>query len=667
MAKKRQLKLEDIFAFKVIGRIAISPDGARVAFELKRADTEENKNFTQLMIADTRSGEVRPLTDAGEHNDLRPKWSRSGKFLAFLSSRENKTTALYVMPMDGGEARRITELDGDVHDFDISPDGRRIVYTYQPITERQKLERDCKSEDVQKKATFKHITRLTHKLDGAGFWNGHRPHVWIVSTAGGKPKQLSRGDYDDREPRFSPDGKRVSYVSNRTDNPDLNFDQADIYVVSASGGAAKRITAAPGSCEGHSWSPDGESIAFVGSLHKHGDWWKHDAHVHIVPAKGGKPREVAKDIDADHLNVTIGDIAGSMFEALPPVFSRDGSAVSFLASRHGGTQLYARGLNKRETQCLVGGEVNVYAAARAANADVFALAMGTATNPGDIYIFDPNKDQAPRRVTHVNQWLERVDVIEPEEFWLTNGGVKLQCWVLKPPGFRANRKHPAIVEIHGGPQAQYGYSMFHEMQWLAAQGNVVAYTNPRGSAGYGNAFRKCVVGDWGNLDYKDVKKLCDWVFSRPWVDKQRVGVTGGSYGGYMTNWIVGHETRFRAAVTQRSVVNMESMFGSSDFGHVIVSEIGGPPWKGRTKMLAQSPIKYVEKVKTPLLIIHSEQDLRCPIGEAEQLFVSLKYLGREVEYVAFEGESHGLSRGGRPHNRAERLRRIGGWFDKYMR
>ncbi|RMF71478.1 MAG: S9 family peptidase [Planctomycetota bacterium] len=667
MAKKRLMKLEDLLAFKLIGRIAISPDGTRVAFELKRADAAENKNFTQLMLADTRSGEVRPLTEAGEHNDLRPKWSRNGKFIAFLSTREKKTSALYVLPLDGGEPHRITDLDGDVHDFDISPDGRRIVYTYQPITERQKLERDGKSEDVQKQATYKHITRLTHKLDGAGFWNGHRTHVWIVSVAGGKPKQLSRGDYDDSEPRFSPDGRRVSYVSNRTDDPDRMFDQADVYVVPATGGPARRVTQAPGSCEGHSWSPDGKTIAFVGSVHKPGDWWKHDAHVHLVPSAGGKPRELARDVDADHLNVTIGDLAGSMFEALPPIFSRDGRTVYFLASRRGATELCARSLSARRTRVAVGGKVNVYAAQRAANADVFALAIGTATNPGDIYIFDAAQDAPPRRLTNVNKWLERVELVEPEEFELSSGGVKLQCWVLKPPGFRANRKYPAIVEIHGGPQAQYGYSMFHEMQWLAARGYVVAYTNPRGSAGYGNAFRKCIVGDWGNLDYKDVRKLGDWVFSRRWVDKTRVGVTGGSYGGFMTNWIIGHESRYRAAVTQRSVVNMETMFGSSDFGHVIVSEIGGPPWKGRDKMLRQSPIKYVEKMRTPLLIIHSEQDLRCPINEAEQLFVSLKYLGREVEYVAFEGESHGLSRGGRPQNRLERLRRICGWFDRYMK
>jgi dipeptidyl aminopeptidase/acylaminoacyl peptidase len=213
---------------------------------------------------------------------------------------------------------------------------------------------------------------------------------------------------------------------------------------------------------------------------------------------------------------------------------------------------------------------------------------------------------------------------------------------------------------------QYGCSFFHEMQCLAARGYVVVYANPRGSSGYGLKFMSSIHADWGNLDYKDVMRVADWIGARPYVDKRRIGVTGGSYGGYMTNWLVGHTDRFRAAVTQRSVVNLESMYGTCDYGYTLGRELGGTPWKNVAMLRRQSPLTFVKNIKTPLLIIHSEQDLRCSIEQAEQLFACLRFLGREVEFVRFEGESHGLSRDGRPQNRAERLRRIIAWFDKHL-
>jgi dipeptidyl aminopeptidase/acylaminoacyl peptidase len=662
------MRLEDLFRMRAVGRVAMAPNGRRVVFELKRFDYEKNKNFTQLMVVDRAAGPPRPLTEAGEHNDTHPRWAPDGSRLAFISDRD-KTSALWILPMAGGEPRRLTDRDGRVKDFDFSPDGRKLAYTCQALTERERLERDEKTEEVKKLAQFKHITRLTHKLDGAGFWNGLYTHVYVIGADGGPPKRLTRGDYDHAEPRFSPDGRSVSFVSNQNADPDRDFDQSAIFVVPVGGGRTRRVTQGTGHCAAHAWAPDGATLAFVGSPCKPGEWWKHDEHVWLVDAKGGRPRELTRDIDNTCENVTIADVAGMAFETPRLAFSADGARLFFLVSERGATRLYSRSLRGRDTRCEVGGPVNVYSYSRGDNGD-FALAMGTATNPGDVFVraaSDP-PDQPPTRLSAVNEdVLKGIQIVEPEEFALKSGATTLQCWVIRPPDFRANRKHPAVLEIHGGPQAQYGYTFFHEMQLLAARGYVVAYTNPRGSGGYGREHRKCIIGDWGGQDYQDVRKLSDWLFSRPWVDSKRVGVTGGSYGGFMTNWIVGREQRFRAAVTQRSCVNFESFFGTSDSGHVLAGELGGMPWKGAEKLRRQSPLTCVENIRTPLLIIHSEQDLRCPIEQAEQLFVALKYLRREVEYVAFEGESHGLSRGGRSKNRAERLRRIVGWFDRWMK
>lgn len=668
MAKKRPLKLDDLFEMRAAGRVALAPNGRHVAFELKRFDLADNKNYQQLMLVDTETGEQRALTD-GKRSDSAPKWSPDGRNLAFLSDRDKGTT-LWVMPMTGGEPRRLTAPDGFVKDFDWSPDGRRIAFTYQPMSEREKLERDEKTDELKKRPQFKHIQRLFHKLDGAGWWNGQYTHVYVIPTSGGKAKQLTSGEYDDGAPRFSPNGRLVSFISNRVPNPDLNNENADICVIPAGGGPMRKLKDMQGGAQGPAWSPDGKHIAYIGNAARPGEWWKHLSRVWLQDARGGRPVELTREIDNHCVNITISDTAVIGFSAEPVLWSDDSQRVYFVVSERGATRLYSRSVGKRDLRCEVGGNLAVNYFHRSVPHGPMALTVATATNPADVYLFDPHEvaeSRRLRRLTDVNgELFRRVEIVAPEEFWVTSGSAKVQGWVLKPPGFDPRRRYPAILEIHGGPHTQYGYAFFHEMQMLAARGFVVAFSNPRGSIGYGLKFSNCIHADWGNLDYKDVLKVADWLFSRPYVDRKRVGVTGGSYGGYMTNWLVGHTNRFRAAVTQRSVVNIESMFGTSDYGYDLGKEFGGTPWKDWQQLRRQSPLTHVKNIRTPLLIEHEEQDHRCPIEQAEQLFAALKVLGRDVELVRFEGESHGLSRSGRPQNRAERLRRIVGWFERYM-
>jgi dipeptidyl aminopeptidase/acylaminoacyl peptidase len=322
-------------------------------------------------------------------------------------------------------------------------------------------------------------------------------------------------------------------------------------------------------------------------------------------------------------------------------------------------------------QCIIDGDLNVLRMQRTAREGPLALVIGDATNPADVHLADVSATLAKTtRLTHVNKrLLSRVELTQPERFTVNSGKATIEGWVIKPPGFRKGRKYPAILEIHGGPESQYGHTFYHELHWLAAKGYVVVYTNPRGSSGYGFEHMRSIFRDWGNLDYKDAMKATDWIARRPYVDTKRIGVTGGSYGGFLTNWLIGKTARYAAAVTQRSCVNWESMLGTSDFGLVIGDEFGGTPWKNHENLRRQSPLTLVKGIReneTPTLIIHSENDLRCPVEQAEQLFMSMKMLGCDVELVRFEGESHGLSRGGRPQNRRERLRRIGEWFDRKM-
>jgi dipeptidyl aminopeptidase/acylaminoacyl peptidase len=665
MPRKRPMQLDDLFRLKAVGRVALSPDGLRVVFELKRFDLAENRNFVQLMLADVATGKVRPLT-TGRHSDTRPEWSPDGRRLAFLSNRE-KPTCLWVMSMSGGDPQRLSDRDGSVSDFAWSPDGRRLAFTWQALSEREKLERDGKSEEVRKGPQFKHITRLFHKLDGAGWWNGEWAHVWVVGVSGGRARRLTSGAHDDSEPRWSPDGRLISFVSNRVPNADLNQENTDLYVVRPGGGPIRKLTRMQGTVRGHAWSPDGRAIAYVGNAAKAGEGWKHVDRIWVLPAAGGRPRELTREIDNHCYNATLGDVTGAAFDALPPIWSADSSRLYFLVSEHGATRLYSRSVRRADLRLEIGGEVNVMYLQRTARSGPLALTMGTANDPGEVYLADPADGCRLLRLSEVNAaLLSRVHAGRPEPFRVKSDRVTLEGWVLKPPGFNPKRKYPAILQIHGGPAGQYGFSFFHEMQWMAARGYVVVFANPRGSAGYGLKFMNCTHADWGRLDYRDVMKVADWLFARPYVDRKRVGVTGGSYGGYMTNWLVTHTDRFRAAVSQRSVVNFESMHGTSDFGFVMGPDFGGTPWKHVEVLRRQSPLTYVKNCRTPLLIEHEEEDHRCAIEQAEQLFMALKTLGREVELVRFEGESHGLSRGGRPQNRAERLRRIVGWFDKHM-
>ncbi len=659
------VEVDDLHRLKIVGRIAIAPTGAQIAFELKRSDAKENKNFVDLMLVDVATGESRALT-SGDHNDLNPQWSPDGSQLAFISNRE-KAACLYVMPMTGGEPQRLTDRDGDVHDFAWSPDGKRLVLTYQAKNERDKRLRDDKRDEDAKLPQYKHITRLFHRLDGAGWWNGEYRHVYTVSATGGRMKQITDGDHDHDEPRFSPDGRYVSFLTSRLDQADYHIVENALFVAPARGGAVKQITQTRGGWEGHSWSVDSKHIALVGSVGTMRDFWKHRSHVWVVSASGGSPKNVTPRLDNDCVNSLIGDSVGSMFSAAPPIWSADGATLTFLVSENGQTHVYRCAASGGRVERLTEGAINVQQLQRTGDEGPLAVVIGDFLNPGDVYSLDADAKQAPHRLTQVNQpVLDGLALSPAEPFTVKSDGVEVHGWIVKPPGFRKNRKHPAILQVHGGPHAAYGAAFFHEFQLLASRGYVVFFSNPRGSSSYGLKFRNCIWADWGNLDWKDITKVSDYVFRQRFVDKKRVGITGGSYGGFMTNWAVGHTNRFRAAVTQRSVVNMETLCGASDGGWVLGAERGGFPWEKLQNYRKQSPLTYAKNIKTPLLIIHSEQDLRCSVVESEQLFMVLKVLEREVEMVRFEGESHGLSRGGRPQNRAERLRRIVAWFDKHM-
>jgi dipeptidyl aminopeptidase/acylaminoacyl peptidase len=667
--RKRRITAEDLYKLKLITACEISPDGRHVVFGIQRVDRKTEKKHSNLWIVATGGGSPWQLT-YGDQADTQPKWSPDGAQIAFLSNRrDEKQPQVYVIAFGGGEARQITDLKGTFGSFEWAPDGKRLVMQFRK-KDREEIEREKDEEKKKLGVVCRHISRVFFKLDETGFLPKERWHIWTVSVSSGRAKQLTNSDvYDEVEPRWAPDGRHIVFCSNRAKDPDFDPDAIDIFIMPAAGGEARKLKTSDGFKFMPTFSPDGKWIAYYGIQGKY-KWWKNVA-LWVVAADGkGRPRNLTGKFDFNVSSWTINDFPGEPATVIP-TWSKDAENLFFQVSRHGNTVLYsiARSGARTSLEMVIGdkGVVGWF------GFDREQLRLGyfhaDMTAPGDVWVRDMAKRRT-RRLTGVNDdLLGRIDLGTVEEVWFKGAsGNDLQGWIIKPPGFKRNRRYPSVLEIHGGPRVQYGNFFMHEFYYLAAAGYVVHFSNPRGGQGYGEKHSKAIWNNWGTVDYKDLMAWCDHIKRKRYIDPKRMGVTGGSYGGYMTNWIIGHTDRFKAAVTQRSVSNLVSMWGSSDFNWIFQEELGSkPPWKDLANYWRQSPMKHMGKVKTPTLVIHSEQDLRCAIEQGEQVFVALKTLGVDTEMVRFPDEPHGLSRGGRTDRRVERLRHILRWFNRYLK
>jgi len=667
--KKRRITAEDLYRFQLITDCQISPDGLNVVFCVQRVDKKTEKKYSNLWIAPTDRGRARQFT-YGDQTDSQPKWSPDGSEIAFVSNRgDEKQPQIHVIPFHGGEARPLTDLKGEIAAFEWSPDGKQLVCQFRK-KDKEAIERE---EDEQKKklgVVSRHITRIFYKLDGSGFLPQDRWHIWTIDTRTGRARPLTDSDvYDEGEPQWSPDGKQIIFCSNHSEDPDLDPDAIDLFVISAEGGDLRGIETPVGSKGSPTFSPDGKWLAYFGQEGK-GQWWKNTG-LWIVPADGsGEAKNLTEKFDFDVSSATINDLPGHL-PMTPPTWSKDGSRLYFQVSQHGNTVLKSVALDgdERSLQTVIGDQGGVGSFSFDQEQSKLVYFHANMTDLGQVWVQDLATERS-RKLTHVNENLLRSrDLGEIEEVWFKGAADNdLQGWILKPPDFDESKKYPSILEIHGGPQAQYGNFFMHEFYYLAAHGYVVHFCNPRGGQGYGEEHTKAIWNNWGTVDYDDLMAWVGFVQQKPYIDPARMGVTGGSYGGYMTNWIIGHTDCFQAAVTQRSVSNLISMYGSSDFNWSFQMELGDePPWENLENYWRQSPLKYIGNAKTPTLVIHSEQDLRCDMEQGEQIFVALKKLGVDTEMVRFPDEPHGLSRGGRTDRRIERLSHILRWFDRYLR
>jgi len=664
---KRIITAEDLYKFELVSYPKISPDGNHIVYAQQRVDVNTEKRYSNLWVAPTSEG--RPLQFTyGDQVDVKPTWSPDGSQIAFVSNRgDEKQAQVYLIPFNGGEARPLTSLKGEIEILEWSPDGTKLVLQFRKkdteAIERQEDEKKKKLGIIQR-----HYDRPYYKFDGYGFLPHERKHIWVVDAETGEAQQLTDSEiFDDLQPGWSPDGKWIAYVSNHNEKPDLNYHDDDIFIISTEGGEPRKIETPQGYKQFPTFSPDGKWIAHY-CREGLGDWWK-NLNVWVVPIDGSSP---AQNLTADLAFTTdqsaINDLNFSAALLTPPVWSPDGSKIFFPVCKHGSELLMSVDVASKKLDTVIDDKGVVGGFTFDREHQKVAYFFGTMKDPGQNWVRDLGKQES-HQVTSINAWLQDVDLGKVEEVWFKGRDDNdLQGWILKPPGFDSSQTYPSIMEIHGGPLAQYSEFFMHEFYYLAAQGYVVYFSNPRGGQGYGEEHAGAIANDWGNADYADLMLWADHLTSQAYIDSDRMGVTGGSYGGYMTLWMIGHTHQFKSAVAQRVVSNFVSMWGSSDLNWIFQQVLGNKsPIEDIDNAWKHSPMKYIGNAQTPTLIIHSEHDHRCPIEQGEQAFVALQTQGVDSEMVRFPDEPHGLSRTGRTDRRISRLNHIVRWMDKYLK
>ena len=659
----RRLEPDSLLSWKWPGDPQVSPDGSRVAYVLLAAAEKGTKYSGDVWVVPTAGGEPRPLT-THEANDRSPRWSPDGSKLAFLSNRSGKSQIWILEPE--GEPWQLTDSATDVGPFAWAPDGRRIAYVGTPPKPGEG------EPDYEKpKQVFFATERLNFRNDGTPGFRDYEPdQIFTVSLPADRskvaPVQVTRDAFDHGDLQWTKDGARLLFVANDEADPDATPWESEILSVAADGSAAPaRVTGRRGGDHTPRLSPDGARLAYFGADVDPANWLAYDPDRLHLRALGSSESPRVVSIPGEAGDGVIGDSTPPRTPSQALAWSEDGSAVYFRGAWQGRAHLW-----RADAQTLA-----VENAAPGFDGDLGSFSLGGGRvvalyshpgSPGDLYAVEPS---GPRRLTrHGEVNVAGVALADIEERWIDSfDGRRIQYWILTPPGLDRSRRHPAILYIHGGPHAMYGRTFFHEFQVLANAGYVVVYGNPRGSSGYGAEFGNVIQRRYPGDDAKDLLATLDDAIALGFVDPARLGVAGGSGGGVLGSWLIGSwPDRFRAALVERAVLDWRQMMGS-DIPLVIGrSWFRDYPWADPQDYAARSSITLVDRVKTPVLVLHNAEDYRVPLGQALDYYASLKAQGKEAKLVVFPDSSHGMSRDGTPEQRVARLKLVLEWFGRHL-
>ncbi len=651
----RAMGFEDLPLLRGVSDPQLSPDGRTLAYVRTTTDYEADKATPEIVIVTVASGATQHVL-----HGTTPRWSPDGRLIAYLASGEGKD-GIWAYDLTADHERLVAAMpetdawlgNAAQKNFAWSPDGSSIAFV---VADSVAPPADRPAGDPPGASDVRAYSRIMYKTR-TGFSDNRRTHIAVVRLACGAqgqctPRVLTPGQYDEHSLDWSPDGTRIAFVSDRSIDPD-NAYANDLWTVDVVSGQVTRLTDTPAAEFGPHWSPDGTLLAYPAWTRPHNtkDSPGEDTHVWVIPAAGGAPRQLAVELDRRVSQVG---------------WYPNGTSVYFTAGDHGTTSVYRAPVAGGPPQRLITCQCQAQQYTLDHAGAVMAYVQSDLTHPPEVWVSTADGRSARQLTRDQDALMAQIQPIDAESFEFASfDGTQVQGWLLKPAGYREGAKYPLILSIHGGPHGGFGYTFTANFQITAAHGYGVLFINPRGSSGYGQAFSDGSVENWGGGDYKDLMAGLDTAIRHnAWIDTTRMGVTGGSYGGFMTNWVITQTPRFKAAVALASLSDLVSFYGTSLYTDLVEAEFNGMPWENYPLLWQWSPLAHIANARTPTLFIHGESDHDVPITQAEEMFVALRKMGVAATLTRYPDEGHGFHR---PAHQLDSMLRTQAWFDRYLR